>query len=100
MTSNSVDKATLAILEKWKEFSDTKVEAPPEEFARAFATVALDSVNLVEVKKEALREARMVITQYLASAEQWRYDRVKWAFAIMLGEIPEDTPEPEHDRII
>ncbi len=43
---------------------------------------------------EALRTARLVISQYLATAEQWRYNRVMWAFAIMLGEIPEDTPEP------
>lgn len=49
----------------------------------------------VEAKIESLREARRVITQYLASAEKWRYDRVCWAFAIMLGEIPEDTPCPE-----
>lgn len=42
----------------------------------------------------ALNHARQVISQYLATAEKWRYDRVLWAFAIMLGEIPEDSPEP------
>jgi len=47
-----------------------------------------------EVAAKALRDARQVITQYLATAEKWRYDRVVWAFAVMLGEIPEDTPEP------
>jgi hypothetical protein len=45
-------------------------------------------------KIEVLTEARKVISQHLATAEQWRYDRVMWAFAIMLGEIPEDTPDP------
>lgn len=45
-------------------------------------------------KVEAVAEARKVISQYLATAEKWRYERVMWAFAIMLSEIPEDTPEP------
>ncbi|PXY20339.1 hypothetical protein [Prauserella endophytica] len=48
----------------------------------------------LNAKREAVREARKVISQYLVTAEKWRYDRVMWAFAIMLGEIPEDTPEP------
>lgn len=48
----------------------------------------------LEARKEGVREARAVIGQYLATAEKWRYDRVMWAFAIMLGEIPEDTPDP------
>lgn len=48
----------------------------------------------LDVKREALAEARKVISQYLATAEKWRYDRVMWAFAIMLGEIGEDSPEP------
>lgn len=48
----------------------------------------------VEVKREALTEARKVISQYLATAEQWRYNRVLWAFGIMLGEIDKGTPEP------
>lgn len=43
---------------------------------------------------DVLGHARHVITQHLATAEKWRYDRVCWAFAIMLGEIPADTPEP------
>lgn len=43
---------------------------------------------------DALRDARGLITQHLSTAERWRYDRVCWAFAIMLGEIPEDSPEP------
>lgn len=47
-----------------------------------------------QAKVEAVTEARKVISQYLATAEKWRYDRVMWAFAIMLGEIPEDTPCP------
>ncbi|OQO89910.1 hypothetical protein B1813_18900 [Saccharomonospora piscinae] len=50
--------------------------------------------NKLEAKREAVREARRVISQYLVTAEKWRYDRVMWALAIMLGEIPEDTPEP------
>ena len=50
--------------------------------------------ELLDAKKDAIRDARAVISQYLATAEKWRYDRVMWAFAIMLGEIPEDTPEP------
>lgn len=49
---------------------------------------------VLTAKREAISEARAVITQYLATAELWRYDRVCWAFAIMLGEIPEDSPEP------
>lgn len=47
--------------------------------------------------KDALRHARACITQYVATAEPWRYNRVIWAFAIMLGEIPDDTPEPLSD---
>jgi len=43
---------------------------------------------------DALTEAREVISQYVVTSEKWRYDRVMWAFAIMLGEIPEDTPMP------
>lgn len=50
--------------------------------------------QLLDAKREAVREARAVIGRYLATAEKWRYDRAMWAFAIMLGEIPEDTPEP------
>lgn len=50
--------------------------------------------SLDAIRGDTLREARGVITQYLASAEDWRYNRVVWAFGIMLGEIPEDTPEP------
>lgn len=46
-------------------------------------------------KVEAITEARRVISQYLATAEKWRYDRVMWAFAITLGEIPEDAPCPD-----
>jgi len=53
-----------------------------------------DLAALGKAKAEALREARRVISQYLATAEKWRYDRVLWAFAVMLGEIPEDAPEP------
>jgi len=49
----------------------------------------------LEIKLETLKDARKVISQYLATAEKWRYDRVMWAFAIMLNEIPEDTPCPE-----
>jgi hypothetical protein len=45
-------------------------------------------------RARGIEHARRVITGYLATAEKWRYDRVVWAFAIMLGEIPEDTPEP------
>lgn len=56
-------------------------------------TAALDATTL-EAKRQMLRDARGVITQYLSTAAQWRYDRVCWAFAIMLGEIPEDSPEP------
>lgn len=44
---------------------------------------------------DAMREARGVISQYLSTAEKWRYDRVVWAFGIMTGEIPEDTPCPQ-----
>lgn len=47
-----------------------------------------------KAKVEAVTDARKVISQYLATAEKWRYDRVMWAFAIMLSEIPEDTAEP------
>lgn len=49
---------------------------------------------LLAEKHSVLKDARSVISQYLATAETWRYNRVMWAFAIMLGEIPEDTPEP------
>ena len=57
-------------------------------------------VSLLEgVRKDGMTEAlvfaRQIISQYVATSEKWRYDRVMWAFAIMLGEIPEDTPEPE-----
>lgn len=49
----------------------------------------------MEAKVEAVSEARKVISQYLVTAEKWRYDRVMWAFAVMLGEVPEDTPCPD-----
>jgi hypothetical protein len=39
-------------------------------------------------------DARLVVMQYLCTAELWRYDRVLWAFNIMSNEIPEDSPEP------
>lgn len=48
-----------------------------------------------EAVEYALTHARQVVSQYLATAEKWRYDRVMWAFGVMLGEIPEDTPEPK-----
>ncbi len=58
---------------------------------------------VLQAKKDAVREARAVITQYLATSEKWRYDRVAWAFAVMLGEIPENSPEPmspaDHEEI-
>ena len=65
----------------------------------AFITSAVMGLAEAERKqgiKDALGEARQVITQYLCTAEKWRYDRVCWAFAIMLGEIPEDTPMPKY----
>lgn len=46
-----------------------------------------------EIVDEVLQHARAVITQYVSTAEVWRYERVVRAFAIMLGEIPEDAPE-------
>lgn len=49
----------------------------------------------IAAKVEAVTEARKVISQYLATAESWRHARVMWAFAIMLGEIPEDAPCPD-----
>lgn len=58
------------------------------------AMAALLTEHRNAVIDDVLGEARHVITQYLCTAEKWRYDRVCWAFAIMLGEIPADTPEP------
>ena len=48
----------------------------------------------LEAKREALREARAQATWPLATAEQWRYDRILWIFDVMLGEIPEDSLAP------
>ena len=48
----------------------------------------------LEAKREALREARAQATWPLATAEQWRYDRMLWIFDVMLGEIPEDSLAP------
>lgn len=48
-----------------------------------------------EAAVESLYDARKIISQYLSTAEKWRYDKVLWAFSIMLGEISENTPEPE-----
>lgn len=45
-------------------------------------------------REDTIRAVRGVVTQYVCTAEQWRYDRMVWAFGLMLGEIPEDTPEP------
>lgn len=72
--------------------SDLKV-AYGDQYRAALAAV-LPEIQ-AQAKTEALTEARKVISQYLATAESWRHARVMWAFAIMLGEIPEDTPEPE-----
>lgn len=58
------------------------------------AMTALLATHRNAVIDDVLGHARHVITQYLSTAEKWRYDRVCWAFAIMLGEIPADTPEP------
>ena len=59
--------------------------------ARAF----LGGANLaLEAQRDALREARQQVSARLTTAEQWRHDQVMWVFAVMLGEIPEDTPEP------
>lgn len=46
------------------------------------------------IRLDTVYKVRAVILPFLSTAEKWRYDRVAWAFAIMLGEIPEDTPEP------
>lgn len=58
------------------------------------AKVEAAGADRLEAKREALREARAQATWPVATAEQWRYDRTLWIFAIMLGEIPEDTPAP------
>lgn len=47
-----------------------------------------------QAKVDALVTARHLVSQHLVTGEKWRYDRVLWAFGIMLGEIPEDTPAP------
>jgi hypothetical protein len=47
-----------------------------------------------DIRVDTVRRVRAIILPFLDTAERWRYDRVAWAFAIMLGEIPEDTPEP------
>jgi len=47
-----------------------------------------------DIRVDTVRRVRAIILPFLDTAEKWRYDRVAWAFAIMLGEIPADTPEP------
>lgn len=78
------------------------VKVPGEAARLAVVRMLLDSPAMATLLAEhrnaviddVLGHARHVITQYLSTAEKWRYDRVCWAFAIILGEIPADTPAP------
>lgn len=74
------------------EVDDEAVRERQRAVQRALDQLAVDRKAQ---REDVLRTARQVITQYLATAEKWRYDRVVWAFAVMLGEIPDDTPEPQ-----
>lgn len=62
--------------------------------AMGAALAAVVPALLAAERERALLHARACVTQYVSTAEKWRYDRVVWAFAIMLGEIPEDSPCP------
>lgn len=57
-------------------------------------TVEAAQEAIFKDRQDTVRAVRSVVTQYVATAEQWRYDRMVWAFALMLEEIPQDTPEP------
>lgn len=96
MNDNANDEET-AELDSFSELTELLGEDNQETIDKI-----LESEWLAKVKKksynegtqDALNHARQVISGYVATAEKWRYDRVLWAFAIMLGEIPEDSPEP------
>lgn len=77
----------------WDDLDRADIDELHQPARHALAAVLPDA--RYAAKLEAVTEARKVISQYLATAEKWRYDRVMWAFAIMLGEIPEDSPCPD-----
>jgi len=76
--------------------SAVNTEALIHDIAAALDRVAADAAAEARAAgiHDSLTEARKVISQYVATAERWRYDRVMWAFAVMLSEIPEETPCP------
>ncbi|GAA1436383.1 hypothetical protein GCM10009616_36010 [Microlunatus lacustris] len=72
------------------------VLAQASRLAAALAAAERRERETAQLGLDALRKARGVITQMLSTGEKWRYDRVCWAFAVMLCEVPEDAPPPAH----
>ena len=77
------------------------IKAQKDQFLADFATPdtqARMKTALDDLVDEVIRVCRYHASWPVATAETWRYDRILWAFGIMLGEIPEDTPAPPHDE--